>query len=204
MRGGRGRYRRFAVAWCSSGAQRGGSSRSCLLRDGARGGSHVPASVGGRRRPLRADAAARRENPRRRIATVTARASSISWPRPTWTASMSGEPCVATRDGRLGAASGRTTCRAARGAPRLVEGAEMRRVFDDRGIQYGPAFTGLTSTRTGKRRFLRCWPRLPCPGDPLAARRLWRAPGAARRLLPVRSGPSRRPKRPLAAACVAS
>jgi polyketide synthase 5 len=32
--------------------------------------------------------------------------------------------------------------------PRLVEGAEMRRWFDDRGIQYGPAFTGLTSTRT--------------------------------------------------------
>ena len=25
----------------------------------------------------------------------------------------------------------------------------MRRWFDDRGIQYGPAFTGLTSTRTG-------------------------------------------------------
>jgi polyketide synthase 5 len=33
--------------------------------------------------------------------------------------------------------------------PRLIEGSEMRRWFDDRGIQYGPAFTGLTSTRTG-------------------------------------------------------
>jgi polyketide synthase 5 len=34
--------------------------------------------------------------------------------------------------------------------PRLIDGAEMRRWFDDRGIQYGPAFTGLASTRTGE------------------------------------------------------
>ena len=34
--------------------------------------------------------------------------------------------------------------------PRRMEGAEMRRRFDERGIQYGPAFTGLTAARTAE------------------------------------------------------
>jgi polyketide synthase 5 len=34
--------------------------------------------------------------------------------------------------------------------PRRIEGAEMRTWFDDRGIQYGPAFTGLTATCTAE------------------------------------------------------
>jgi polyketide synthase 5 len=34
--------------------------------------------------------------------------------------------------------------------PHRIEGAEMRAWFDDRGIQYGPAFTGLTATCTGE------------------------------------------------------
>ena len=34
--------------------------------------------------------------------------------------------------------------------PRRVEGAEMRKRFDKRGVQYGPAFTGLAAVRTAE------------------------------------------------------
>ncbi|MDT7737308.1 MAG: polyketide synthase 5, partial [Mycobacterium sp.] len=34
--------------------------------------------------------------------------------------------------------------------PRRIDGAEMRKWFDERGIQYGPAFTSLTGTLTGE------------------------------------------------------
>ena len=34
--------------------------------------------------------------------------------------------------------------------PRRVDGAELRKRFDERGIQYGPAFTGLAAAHTAE------------------------------------------------------
>ena len=48
-------------------------------------------------------------------------------------------------------------------AIRPVEGDDIRQEFDLRGIQYGPAFTGLTAAHTAEGAATRCWPRSPCP-----------------------------------------
>ena len=83
--------------------------------------------------------------------------------------------------------------------PRREDGAEVRKRLDQRGVQYGPAFTGLAAVHTGEERpdTVLAEVALPAP-DPLAAGRLRRAPGAAGCLLPVRRrssggpGPRRR------------
>ena len=47
--------------------------------------------------------------------------------------------------------------------PRREDGAELRKRMDQRGVQYGPAFTGLGAVHTGEGTSAPCWPRSRCP-----------------------------------------
>ena len=78
--------------------------------------------------------------------------------------------------------------------PRREDGAEVRKRLDQRGVQYGPAFTGLGAVHTGEGATgtVLAEVALPAP-NPLATRCLRRAPGAAGCLFPVRCGSSGRP-----------
>ena len=77
--------------------------------------------------------------------------------------------------------------------PNRVDGSEMRQWFDERGIQYGPAFAGLAAAHTGDRTDGTVLAEVELPGaDSLAADRLRRASRAAGCLLPVgRGSPAR-------------
>ena len=47
--------------------------------------------------------------------------------------------------------------------PRCEDGAEVRKRLDQRGVQYGPAFTGLGAVHTGEGQPAPCWPRSRYP-----------------------------------------
>jgi len=156
---------------------------SCLLASGARGGSAtVPRRVFGvgdvprLRQMLLLDL----KTPVDAVATSPRRASSISWPIPTFTASMSGSQFGATARLTAGAASAalRGRVRRCASAPSsrgpICGGGSTTAVF------ITARLSPLTSDPHRGRTVLRCWPRLPCPVDPLRRRRLCRAPGAAR------------------------
>ena len=86
--------------------------------------------------------------------------------------------------------------------PSRIDGDELRQPFDERGVQFGPAFTGLTAAHTAERRRHACWPKSRLPGPhPRPAGRLRHPPGAARRLLPVGRGAPRHAGRPATAGC---
>ena len=73
--------------------------------------------------------------------------------------------------------------------PRYEDGAEVRKGLDQRGVQYGPAFTGLGTLHIGEgaNRHRAGRGRVAGP-NPLATRCLRCAPGAAGCLFPVRWG----------------
>ena len=76
--------------------------------------------------------------------------------------------------------------------PRREDGAELRKRLDQRGLQYGPAFS-RSRRRAHRRRGNRAGRGRAAPPDPLATRCLPRAPSTAGRLYSVRCGSSRRP-----------
>ena len=77
-----------------------------------------------------------------------------------------------------------------------MDGAELRKRFDERGVQYGPAFTGLAAVHIARetRRHRAGRGRAARP-DPLATSGLRRASRPAGRLFPVRCGSSGGPGR---------
>ena len=78
--------------------------------------------------------------------------------------------------------------------PRREDGAEVRKRLGQRGVQYGPAFTGLGAVHTGEGETgNRAGRGRTPPRNPLPTRCLRRAPRTAGCLFPVRCGASGRP-----------
>ena len=91
----------------------------------------------------------------------------------------------------------RATCRAS--GPQ--DGAEVRKGLDQRGVQYGPAFTGLGAVHTGEDATGTVLAEVALPSQIRTQQGcLRRAPGTAGRLFPVRCGQSADPE-PSAKAC---
>ena len=79
--------------------------------------------------------------------------------------------------------------------PRRLDGDEMRKWFDERGVQFGPAFAGLAAAHIADGTVGTVLAEVGLPG-PIRSQQsaLRRAPRAAGCLLPVGCGPSRVPR----------
>ena len=205
---GRSRHRGPPVARRSPDTQRGRPSGRGLLRDDARRRRHCPRpAVRGPRHPLRADALDRRRDPARcrRVAWMRP-ASPRSWWKPTTVANACGgrrRSCTPQRT--TAAPPGRDIDVLLAGHPNRLEGAELRQWFDACGLQFGPAFTGLSVAHTAEGRESTVLAEIGLPGTIRSQQAAYGVhPGTPGCLLPGRRSPPRRPgcrrRRPAVAA----
>ena len=100
---------------------------------------------------------------RRRVGRGARRRRLRGGDRPGRRARAAGHRGPARRRGRRAAARARHRRAAGRASAAAWTATSVRQWLDERGVQYGPAFTGLAAVHTGEEPATRCWPRSRCP-----------------------------------------